>query len=295
VTTAERIERGVPWVVRALWVGVLVAGGAAIDGAVDGRSGAVAATARWGGFAGWVIGVAAMAIPAVTSLTATRAIVPLAVPAIVIAWVAGADDLAATVALAVAGLATVVACSGELGRAFVQASAYGEEDRHLLRPPPAYLLASVITWLLWAAATLTGPLLLAARQWVPGGVVTALALALGWFGAPRWHRLARRWFVIVPVGVVVHDQVALAETLMLRRQEVRALRLAPAGTAAADLTGPAAGHAIEIETAETVTAILAASRDHPTGHVIHLTACLVAPTRPGRALLAAGRRRLPVG
>jgi hypothetical protein len=29
--------------------------------------------------------------------------------------------------------------------------------------------------------------------------------------------------------------------------------------------------------------------------VIHLTGCLVSPTRPGRFLLAAGARKLPVG
>ena len=62
----------------------------------------------------------------------------------------------------------------------------------------------------------------------------------------RWHKLSRRWFVLVPTGVVVHDHLVLAETLMMRRNEVVGLRLAPADTEALDLTGPAAGHAVEV-------------------------------------------------
>jgi hypothetical protein len=82
---------------------------------------------------------------------------------------------------------------------------------------------------------------------------------------------------------------------MLRRSEIAALHLAPADTTAADLTGPASGHAIEIVTHESVTAILAASAHEPSGKAIHLTACLVSPSRPGHALHGAVKRRLPVG
>ena len=69
----------------------------------------------------------------------------------------------------------------------------------------------------------------------------------------------------------------------------------PATTEAADLTGPASGHAIEVLTHESVTAILAATPAAPRGTVIHLTGCLVSPTRPGRMLAAARERNLPVG
>ncbi len=101
--------------------------------------------------------------------------------------------------------------------------------------------------------------------------------------------------MIVPIGLVIHDQLVLAETVMLRRQEIAGMRLAASDTQAADLTGPAAGHALEITTVEPVTAIFAATPKQPRGNAIHLTACLVSPTRPGLALTAAARRRLPIG
>lgn len=295
VPTARSIDRLLPWLLRLVWVGVLVFGSNAIDGATATRSDAVGSAAIWGSAVVWVAGVAAMAIPAVVSLTATRVVVPLSVPVAVVAWIAGADSVEGALLLGAATLSTVLAFSGDLGRVFVQASAYGEEDRHLLRPPAAYLLAVVVSWAIFAAAAISGPLLLAASSWVLGGVVSAFAIAAAIWAWPRWHRLGCRWLVVVPIGLVIHDPLVMAETVMLRRQEIAAVRLAPSDTEAADLTGPAAGHALEIATVESVTAIFAATPKEPRGKAVHLTACLVSPTRPGRALRAIADRRLPVG
>jgi hypothetical protein len=295
VPTPPQPDRILPWVLRLAWVGVAVTGWDAIDGATAERSDALRSAAMTAAAVVWIAGVVMMVVPAVISLTATRVIVPLALPAAAIAWAAGSSAVQGALFVAVAATSVVVAMSAGIGRAFVQASAYGDEDRHPLRPPAAYALAAVIAWAIWAATLFVGILLLAARQWVAGGVLTVIALAGGALLWPRWHRLSRRWLVYVPVGVVVHDQLVLAETLMLRRSEVARLRLAPADTEAADLTGPASGHAIEVVTSESVTVLRAATPSTPRGTAIHLTACLISPTRPGAALAAAGKRRLPVG
>jgi len=289
------VDRFVPWLLRLAWIGVLVTGGAAIDGATATRSEAVGEVARYACLAGWVVGVVAMAVPAVTSLTAVRIVVPIAVPVAIVALFGGADGLDGVLFLLTSVLTTAIAVSAELGRTFVQASAYGEEDRHVLRPPVAYLAAAVVAWTLWAALVIAAPLLLADRRWILGALTGVGAVALAAFGWPRWHRLSGRWFVIVPIGVVVHDSLVLDETLLLRRPELAHIRLAPSDTEAADLTGPASGHAVEISTTDSVTAFLAATPKQPRGQVIHLRACLVAPSRPGRALAASAKRRLPVG
>jgi hypothetical protein len=195
----------------------------------------------------------------------------------------------------VAAVTTLTVATGELGRAYVQASAYGDEERHPLRPPLGMLIVSAAAWVIWAAALAIGPLALAARSWAVGAVLTLVAVLGTPLLLPRWHQLARRWLVLVPAGVVVHDPVVLAETLMLRRSQVAALRLAPAGTEALDLTGPATGHALELSTKESVTALLVPAPGADTARAVHLTACLVSPTRPGAALRSAAARRLPVG
>jgi len=63
---------------------------------------------------------------------------------------------------------------------------------------------------------------------------------------------------------------------------------------AADLTGPAAGHALDIAVREPVKIAFASSRAMPKGRAIHARSFLVAPSRPGRALRQAAARRVPV-
>jgi len=129
-------------------------------------------------------------------------------------------------------------------------------------------------------------LLLRRHDWLAGVLVAAAAAGLSWLLAQRFHRLSRRWLVVVPAGVVLHDHLVLGETLMVQRQNVAAAGLALAGTEAADLTGPAAGNAVEITVRETVLAVFPSSAEHPTGRAIHMQSFLVSPTRPGRAIRA---------
>ncbi|MEQ8435870.1 MAG: hypothetical protein RIB65_00135 [Ilumatobacter fluminis] len=292
---ADRLRRIVPWVLRIGWVAVLLLGGTAIDGALADTAGGPADATRWLCLAGWIVGVAAMAVPAATTLTATRLVVPLAVPVAVLAWSAGADAVDGAAFLGAAIITSVVAGSSALGRGFVQASAYGDEDRHLLRPPVAYLAVATLAWVIWAVATLLTGVMAANGETVWALVFGGVTLAGGVLLFPRWHRLTRRWIVLVPVGVVIHDHVVLAETLMLRRQEIARMGLALAGTDAADFTGPTSGHAVEIRTNESITALVSLVPGAPSGSAIHLTGCLIAPTRPGQVLAAATERRFPVG
>ena len=278
---------------RGLWIAVLVTGGRAIDSAIAGSDAATALT--WLALAGWVVGVGCMAFPAVTSLTATRAIVPLAVPLAAVAWIGGADPVDGALFVGSAVLTAVAAGSSPIGRAFVQAAAYGDEDRHLLRPPLLFAMVAATLWLIWSGLVTTAVVVTAREHAVPAVVAWIVAVVIGAVLLPRWHRLSRRWLVLVPAGIVVHDHVALAETLMVPRRIVSAIGLALASTDAADLTGGTPGHAIEIRTSEAITAVLGAVAAERAGAAIHLTGFLVAPTRPGRVLAAAASRRLPVG
>jgi hypothetical protein len=173
------------------------------------------------------------------------------------------------------------------GQQCVQASAYGDERRFVLRPPATFLVPVALTGAAWVAAVVTAPLLLAARQWVAGAILAAVAVTLTWLAASRFDVLARRWVVIVPAGIVIHDHVVLAETLMVSRREVVAVELALADTQAADFSGPAAGHAVEIALRAMTTATLAPSAAAPRGTAVHVLSFLVAPSRPGAFLRAA--------
>ncbi len=283
------------WAARVLWLVVVVVGGSGFGEALADHGRAVQLTATAALWAGWATVALTLAVPSALGLTLSRVLVPVGLVAALVALVDHGVSTGTVSAVVSAFLAAAVVAGGEYGQAMVQASAYGDEQRFLLRPPAAFYLPTAVSWAVLCAALTAGPLLLAARQWIVGGLLCAAAVAATWFLLPRFHRLTRRWVVLVPAGLVLHDHVVLAETAMFRAQEVVRARLALADTEAADLTGPAGGHAVEVTVSPTATVVLAGTRSQPGGRAIHLTAFLCAPTRPGRLLRAAGERRLPVG
>lgn len=289
-----RLGAATPWIARLGWLVVAVVGGSAVESAVDGRSGAVAWTAAIGSWTLWGIVAAALTIASVRSLTVARVGTPLALAAAAASAIGGAPALEVTLLAGPAVLVGAAIAAAEFGRRFVQASAYGDEERFLLKLPVAAGSAAIVSWLVWAPTLVAGPLLLAAGSWILGVLACAVAVAGIVFLGPRWHRLSLRWFVLVPAGAVVHDPVVLADTLSMRTAQIAGLRLAPADTEAADLTGPASGYAIEISTTETLTAVFAYTPTDPNGRAIHLRSFLIAPSRPGHALRAARARGLPV-
>jgi hypothetical protein len=294
--SAGRWSRFTTWGARGAWLAVAVVGGRAIVDATASRSDAVQLVAAIGGWCGWAAGAIALAVPAVATLTAVRVIVPgaLAVTVACLAFGADASDVLALGTPAV--VAAVLTGAAETGSAYVQASAYGDERRMLLRPPLGYLAASVASWAIWATALIAAPLAWAARAWVLAGAATVIAAAATWLLPRRWHQLSRRWLVMLPAGLVVHDPVVLADTLMLTRAHVTSVGLAELGAAAtdaADLTGPTPGLAVEIRLGETSVAVLARRPREPHGRPVRLRALLVSPSRPGAVLAEARYRGYP--
>ena len=278
---------------RVAWLAVALGGGA-IESAVDGRSGGVRWLAGVGGWALWGTVVVALLVPSVLSLAWIRVVGPLTIP-VTVACVVGGADATDVALLAVPSLVALAAAfSPEVGRWMVQASAYGDEDRLLLRSPVPAGAAAIVSWIVWAVVVVVGPLALAAGNLVVGIPLTLVAIAVSVYVGPRWLRMVRRWLVLVPAGLVVHDPVVLADTLMVKTNQLAAIRLAPAGTEAADLTGPASGYAVEITTSETVSTVFAFTPREPNGRAIHMTGFLIAPSRPGAALQRAAERGLPV-
>ena len=269
---------------RLLWVALAVVMGFTVSGSV--------ALSVW--FAVVGLSIVCLVDPSTWGLTVLRMVTPAVVPASVLAWVQNGSALWGAASLALAVLATLLTASGEVGEAMVQGNAYGSEHRFPLRPPAAMLVPMALSWTVWCVAALGATTLLVREQWLVGGLLAVAAVAATWFLGQRFHRFAARWLVLLPGSVVLHDSVVLGETLMVQRGNVAGARLALADTEAADLTGPAAGHALEIAVREMVLAVFAATPQQPKGRAIHVQSFLVAPTRPGRALSAMAESKLPM-
>jgi hypothetical protein len=284
------MDRRALWAARAAWLVLPVTVGSAAARAGSDTSTAVHAVATAGLWLLWLIGLVALLVPSTASLTVLRLLAP--VP-LLVAAVALVADRSVVGVLGVAAAVAVVAIvfRPRLGRAFCQGSAYGDEARYPLRPPGALVLGPLpLLWLFMVAAAAGGPLLLAARQWAPGIVVTLIAILALAVLPRRFHLLSRRFLVFVPAGLVLHDHLVLAETALFRWVEVAAIERALAETTALDLTGGALGAAAEVTLASEHTVVRSGGRAGK-ATTIATTAFLCRPTLLDDALAEAASRR----
>lgn len=284
-----------PWPARATWVLLPLLMGPALGEALAEHSLTVARTGAvlaWGTWAGVLV---AVLLPRTVSLTALRIAAPAALAAANWSALAGDPDAAGALAVAGAALAVVAAFAPTTGEVFVNGSSYGDEIRLPLRVPTPLVLGPLpLAWVAAVAAPIAGPLLLAARQWVAGAVVLGLGLPLAAVGVRALHGLARRWVVLVPAGLVLHDQHALVEAVLFPRRTIQRLGPAPADAdAGLDLTVRALGLALSLELVE--PAVVSPRRADKALQVESVDRLLFTPTRPGALLAAAAGRRIPVG
>ena len=281
----------VTWAFRAVWASLPFAAAPALAQVFSDASRAVQLVGSAGLWLGWIVVLTASLVPTTISLTVVRLVSPCAVVAAFVSSTRHASSIAIVSAVVVAIMAVSLAYSAEFGGVFVQGSAYGDETRFPLRPPGPLVVGPLpLGWALAATAIISGPLLLAARSYVLGAAVTAFGVALTWIFGRRCHRLARRFLVLVPVGIVVHDHLVLSDTSMFRKSDVASVGLALDKTEAADLTGKALGNAVEIALKDFDTVVLAGTPKKPGGTALHVLSVLVSPSRPGRVLTEAARR-----
>jgi hypothetical protein len=287
-----------PWPARATWAALPLLMGPALGAALDEHSLAVARTGAVLAWTTWAGVLVAVILPRTVSLTALRIAAPAALGAA--NWAALSRDSGVAGAVAVAGAAvTVVAAFSPLtGDAFIDGSAYGHERRFALRPPAALLLGPIpLAWAIAVAGPVAGPLLLASRQWVAGAVVLAAGVPLAVLAVRALHGLARRWLVLVPAGLVLHDHHALAETALFPRDLIARLGPAevddPPASPRLDLTQGALGLALELDLTEPMKVA-----PRPRGGAVQMVQAdrlLFTPSRPGALLAAAAGRRIPAG
>ncbi len=279
------------WILRISWISLAFVGPIAGAGALRGRLDGVRWTATFGLWAVWFVVLVALLVPSVTTLTVIRLSVPAAPVIALTSLVAGAETVPGVIALIVGAIATVVALSGDVGQSFVQASAYGDETRFPLRPPGPLLLGPMqLLWAISIGPLSVGPIMIGAGHRLWGVAISIFGLLAIWTLASRFHQLSRRWLVLVPAGLVIHDNMPLAETVMVASADIDALNLAPADTRAVDLTANALGSAVEVGLRRaTGVAIRGASRS-AASEAVTATSLLISPTRPGRVVAAARQR-----
>ncbi len=281
-------------VLPVLWAVLPLTLGPALATALADTSRPVQLTASVGAWGVWAATLVATLVPRTLSLTAVRIVAPAAVAAAVWTAIDGVGTASVAVAAASSALAAAAALWPGTADRFVDGSSYGDERRFPLRPPGPLLLGPIeLAWAATVAGVVTGPLLLAAGATVAGIAALVVGLPVAAVAARALHALSRRWLVLVPAGVVVHDLLVLRDPSLLLRRQVRSLGPAPADTTATDLTANALGLALEVRLTEPVE-IAPAGRFGLPSELTAVTSVLVSPTRPGAVVRAAADRRLAV-
>lgn len=281
-----------PWLLRAAWLTLPLTTGALLADALDERSGPVQLVAAVLAWAVWGAVVLALLLRRPLGLTVLRTASPASFGAAV--W-AAADTGEGAALVLLAGVPAIVSFLPEVGEWMVNGAAYGFERRFPLRAPGALLLGPIpLSEVLLVAGVVTGPLLLAAEQWVLGGLALVIGLPVAAICARALHALSLRWAVLVPAGLVVKDHVTMVDPVLFKRGEVEVLRPAPSDTDAVDLTARAPGLALELRLKEKadISVLEPGAREPQHGKVLRL---LFTPSRPGALLADAGERRIPIG
>jgi hypothetical protein len=292
----ERLRPYFPWLVRAAWAALPFTAGPAFGAALHPHSEAVRLTAAVVLWAGWAVVLVGTLVPWPVGLTALRIAAPAAaVTAGAAALTNRPSVLAALLAVATTLLALLLAFTPTTGRLYVNGPAYPNEQRFLLAVPGALLLGPLpLAWAVTVGAPVAGLLLLAARAWVAGTAVLVVGGAAAVILARALHGLSRRWVVLVPAGLVLHDPMSLADPILFEKAVIETLRPAPADSDSLDLTQGARGLALELVLRQKVTMVLAkpGRRGGQPGSSARL---LFTPSRPGLVLREAAARRVRVG
>jgi hypothetical protein len=286
---SDRTTRVLTWVVRLLWLVLPFTSGPALADALDGSCSPVRTVASAGLCLGSANGVVAVLVPRPVGLTALRVLAPGALVASLAASGGGHTSVAG---LVVGAALTVLAVTPEVASLFVNGAAYPNERRYPLRAPGPLLLGPVeLSWAVVVLGVCAGPLLLAARQWLLGGAALVVGLPAAWLLVRSLHLLSRRWAVLVPAGLVLHDPMSLRDPVLFPRATIDVVHPAPAWTDSLDLTQRSLGLALELLLREKVpmTLVRPGRRAGEEGASARL---LFAPARPGAFLAAAAHRRI---
>lgn len=281
----------VVWTLRAVWVVVALSATAALDDATRGATTAVRWTLAIGAWGWWGASLAALVVLGGIGLSVIRIVIPAALAVAITAMIVE-SGVSAAVFVGASLVATVLVATPEMALAALQASAYGSEKRFPLRPPVAFLAPMALAWVALVGSWMSGPLLVADRRWIPGILLTVVAVGATVVLGASFHRFSRRFVVLVPAGVVLHDPVVMVETVLVRRPDIGRIALADAGTTARDLTGVTWGPAVEVVLSGAVPLVARPERS-ASPRIERPDAVLIAPSRPGAFLAAARAARLP--
>ena len=199
------------------------------------------------------------------------------------------------IGLAAGAIAASVALSAPLGDRFSDGASYGDERRFLLRAPgPVLLLFGPLAWLTSLAGLTVGPILLLDKNFLLGSLISLCGFPLSVISSNAIYQLGRRWLVLVPAGILLHDHLSVGDPTLIPRNQLANFSPAKVETNALDLSQNSFGLSLEIQCSTPLSMMLKIGTRKTMNENSVVESFLINPARPNVLLAEAQKRGLKV-
>ncbi len=241
----------------------------------------------------WALILLSTLLPTPISLAIVRIGAPAAAALSVWSALETGGSVAGIIGLTVSAVAASVAISAPLGDRFSDGASYGDERRFLLRAPgPVLLLFGPLAWLTSLAGLTLGPILLLNRNFLFGTLVTLGGLPLSGIASNAIYQLGKRWVVLVPAGILLHDHLSVGDPTLIPRNQIADFSPAKARTDALDLSQNSFGLSLEIQCVTPLSMMLKKGNRKTVNESSAVKSFMINPARPNIVLAESHKRGL---
>ena len=243
----------------------------------------------------WVLILLSTLIATPISLAIIRIGAPAAAALSLWSALETSGSVSGIIGLAASAIAACVALSAPLGDRFSDGASYGDERRFLLRAPgPVLLLLGPLAWLTSVAGLTVGPILLLNKNFLLGSLISLCGFPLAALASNAIYQLGKRWLVLVPAGILLHDHLSVGDPTLIPRNQLANFSPAKVETNALDLSQNSFGLSLEIQCLTPLSMMLRTGTRKTTNETSIVESFLINPVRPNVLLAEAQKRGLRV-
>lgn len=243
----------------------------------------------------WVLILLSTLIATPISLAIIRIGAPAAAALSLWSALETSGSVSGIIGLAASAITACVALSAPLGDRFSDGASYGDERRFLLRAPgPVLLLLGPLAWLTSVAGLTVGPILLLNKNFLLGSLISLCGFPLAALASNAIYQLGKRWLVLVPAGILLHDHLSVGDPTLIPRNQLANFSPAKVETNALDLSQNSFGLSLEIQCLTPLSMMLRTGTRKTTNETSIVESFLINPVRPNVLLAEAQKRGLRV-
>ena len=236
------------YVFRLAWIPIPLLGYGVFGSALDGKSESLQVTVSLSLWILWSIILLISLIPSASLLTLYRVVVPISVVAAIWGSIKAEMNASSILLLFCSAICLSISLLPSIGFWFINGSAYGDEVRIPLRAPGPLLLGPVpLAWIVIASSLIFSVILLSSQNYVSGFIVLTIGSSSSYFSCRSLSALSQRWLVFVPAGIVLHDNMVLADPFLIRKSLIKEIGPALVSTNGLDLTMSSIGMSLEVK------------------------------------------------